>query len=193
MYLLNDKSTCFDSKVPCHVSKMAKRMEVQLKSHILEPMNQISILRFLPAFQTACDANGVHEGAAMWLFHYIDKKTTKAALSARTTTKVDKRKYKGGQLAPYPKVVNYLLKTYATDEVIAETDTGINQFRQGDLISPPEYAQEWWTKALKCGTVYTEPKLTGLFIEGLHGSITQSVRNYWGNNGKGDFQELARH
>jgi len=173
---------------------MTRRMEVQLKSQIFDPMDPITILSFLPAFKTACDSNGIHEGAAMWLFQFFVKKTAKAALSARTTTvSASGGKTKASQLTSYPAVVQFLLRTYATDEVIAEADAEISRYRQPDRMSPQDYAHNLWTKALKCGTVHDEDRLKGIFIEGLHESIRQSVRNYWSKNGDADLQELARH
>lgn len=74
-------------------------------------------------------------------------------LLARLTTKIDRRKLKDGQLTSYRDLVNYLLRTYATEEVIAEADVAINQFHQGDRVSPPEYAQKLWSKELKCATI----------------------------------------
>lgn len=70
---------------------MARWMEVQLKSKMFEPIDPIKILSFLPKFKTECDENGIHEGAAMLLVQYFSRKTTKAALSARLTKKVDRR------------------------------------------------------------------------------------------------------
>jgi len=193
-YLLNDRSTKFNSGVTKQIAKMVRRMDVQMKSQIFDPVDPITILSFLPAFKTACDSNGIHEGAAMWLFQYFVKKTTKAAIVARTTAgSTGDGKTPGSHLTNYPAVVQFLLKTYATDEVIAEADAEINRYRQPDRMSPPDYAHNLWTKALRCGTVYDEDRLKGIFIEGLHESICQSVRNYWSKNGDADLQELARH
>lgn len=74
------------------------------------------------------------------------------------------------------------------DELIAEDDAAINQFLQRDLMSPPKYSQELWSKELKCGTVYNEALLKGIFIEDLQASMRQSVRNYWGKNSEDELQ-----
>lgn len=66
-------------------------------------------------FQTACDANGVHERSEICLFQYFVHNNTKAALSDMKTTRVDRLKPKDFQLISYPEVDNYLLKTYETD------------------------------------------------------------------------------
>lgn len=75
-YRLKEKLKKFDSKVSRQISRMARRMEVQLKSHMFEPTDHITILSFLPTFQE-CDENLIQEGAAMWLFQYFVQKTKK--------------------------------------------------------------------------------------------------------------------
>lgn len=37
-----------------------------MKEHTFDPSDPISILGFLTTFKLACDANRIHEGAAMW-------------------------------------------------------------------------------------------------------------------------------
>lgn len=59
---------------------MARRLEAHLKSLNFDGFDPISI-SFLPAFQIACDTNGIHEGAAMWLFHFFVRNMASAALS----------------------------------------------------------------------------------------------------------------
>lgn len=79
---------------------------------------RITVLSFLPVFETSCHANWIHEGAVIWLFQYFVRKMTKAVLSAIVTMKEDRRNKKRGNLTSDPKVVNYLLRRYATDKVI---------------------------------------------------------------------------
>lgn len=73
----------------------------------------------------------------MWLFQSFVRKSKKEALSSMLTTKVDRRKPKDGQLNSYTEVINYFLKTYATEEVIVEAVAAIKQFLQSSLMSPP--------------------------------------------------------
>lgn len=93
----------------------------------------------------------------------------------------------------YYEVVNYFLYTYEKEELIAEADVSINRFRQSDRMSPPEYAHEWWSKALNFITFYDVARLKTIFIESLLESILQSVQNYWGENPEAYLQDLARH
>lgn len=66
------------------------------------------------------------------------------------------RTHQEGKLASYCQAVNYLLATNATDNVIAEDDLEIMNFRQPAGLSAVEYVQALWTEALRCGLVYDE-------------------------------------
>lgn len=77
----------------------------------------------------------------MWLFQYFVNKTTKAAITARSTTVDRKRRTKDEKLTSYDIVVNYLLRTNATGGIITETDAEINSYRKLARMSPPEYVR----------------------------------------------------
>lgn len=87
------------------------------------------------------------------LFH---EKTAGAALNARTFVSSSSCTCQEGKLKSYWEVVNYLLATYATDDINAETDMDIMNFMQLAGQSAFEYGQAFWTKALRHGHVYVE-------------------------------------
>lgn len=60
-------------------------------------------------------------------------------------------------------------------------------------MSPPEYGQELWRKAIDYGTVYDEERLKGIVKDSLQKSVWRSVRKYWSENPEADLDELARH
>lgn len=60
---------------------------------------------------------------------------------------------------------NYRFRNYDTEEVINEDDAEITNYRQPDTMSPLEYADNPWKKALRCGNVYTEDSFKGVFLE----------------------------
>lgn len=49
----------------------------------------------------------------------------------------------------YPHVVTFMLKNYATDKVIAKTESDITLFAQPSNMTPPQYAKELVTKTLQ--------------------------------------------
>lgn len=69
----------------------------------------------------------------MWLFHIFLNKATSAVLSARLSTeRIYKKQSQSASgntkyLATYPQIVNFLLKEYAIDEAIVESESEITR------------------------------------------------------------------
>lgn len=77
-------------------------------------------------------------------------------------------------VASYCEGVNYLLDTYAPDDIIAEAETDMTRFTQPSNKLLTEYAKALWNKELRCDTVYDEYVLNRIFIEGFSESIHHS-------------------
>lgn len=91
-----------------------------MKSELLDPMNHISILGFLHAFKMDSDNNRAQEGATMCLIPFILKKVAAAARNARLSLKPKLSRGSGKEcmLTSNIQVVNLLLETCATDDII---------------------------------------------------------------------------
>lgn len=145
---------------------------------IVQFAGPISVVRFLSSFKLVCNRNGVHVGAALWLLHCFLKRPTAAALKdcIALPSKMHRR-HKEFTVTSYRKVVNCLLETYATDDLIGKTDADIMRFPQESNKLPTEYAEALWKKALRCNRFYDESVLKGIFIEGLPSSIHHSMKS----------------
>lgn len=55
--------------------------------------------------------------------------------------------HKEGKVTSYCEAVNYLLQTYATDDLIAETYSDMMQTARLSSNSPTAYAEALWNKA----------------------------------------------
>lgn len=62
-------------------------------------------------------------------------------------------------------MINYLLETYITDDVIAKLDAEIFRFPQLSNMTLTEYAEALWNKALRCYLLYDEYVLERLLWE----------------------------
>lgn len=71
-------------------------------------------------------------------------------------------------LTSYHEIMNYLLGTYATDEVIAEMDTEVLLITQPSDTSLMEYEGARWKNLLSSDFVYDEYVVKRIFIEELH-------------------------
>lgn len=83
----------YDISVSIYVAKTTKRMIARMETHIFNPFNAISIIKFLKNYELFCDKNDVHEGAAMWLFTLIMDKTISSALHSFSSAEDTDKKY----------------------------------------------------------------------------------------------------
>lgn len=104
-----------------------------MRSQIFDPAHPITILIFLPTIEMFCDASDIHEGASMFLSPSDLKKTTKEVLTENLTTKGVRRNNRGN-LAPYPEVLNYLLRTYSKCEVTVGGGAHVTHYDQPDRM-----------------------------------------------------------
>lgn len=76
-------------------------MYVQIELESYKSSDPISILSFLRNFRTACDSNGLREGAAMWLFQHLMRNQTKFDLARRSCATKEDDAQKEGNLTTY--------------------------------------------------------------------------------------------
>lgn len=93
----------------------------------------------------------------------------------------------------YPKVMTYLLQTFAIDEGIAEVDAALTRYSRPSTMLLTQYADALVTKLLRCGEVHDKYNLKEFFCDGLHASVCRSVRSYWSTHPGPVLYDLARH
>lgn len=95
---------------------------MQMRSNTCDLLEPPPVASFLYAFMLACDTYGIHERTAMWLFDFFIKGSSGAALHVRLCLALrsssDTHREKEEMLSVYPSMVNYLLLTYAKDDVV---------------------------------------------------------------------------
>lgn len=100
----------------------------------------------------ARDNNGIHEGAAMWLVPLLINNTAAAVALTVCLSLKDSLSHcsvKEVMLTTYVRIVNLILETFATDGIIAETDTECLRFTQPTNLSPLKYGGTLWMKNLR--------------------------------------------
>lgn len=96
-------------------------------------------------------------------------------------------------LTTYKQVVNYLLRTYETDENITDTGDEITMFMLLADKTSTQHAKKVMAKTLRCGDVYEEQVLNEVFIKRIAQSIKQSMREYWSTKKAVNINALAFH
>ena len=113
-----------------------------MKSHPFSGDDLISVLGFLERFRGACDQSGVSEGAAMWCLQFYLTGPARSILQSRLgmiSMAVDADHSEMRKSSK--EAMNYLLCTYATDEVIVEAYTETVSYRQSSGTTESDYSQ----------------------------------------------------
>lgn len=92
-YCPAETSTRYDSSDSKHISKIVTSMTAQISPHTFNSFHQISIIVFLKNIKLACDTNGQHKDAFLWLFHFFMNKTESAELNPRLSAERTDVKY----------------------------------------------------------------------------------------------------
>ena len=193
-YRLENRSARYDANTARRINRFRKKLDVEMKTHTFGGQDPIAVLGFLAQYKMACDRNGVSEGAAVWCFQFYLTGQAHALLQSRlhgNTMAVDAEQRE--LLETYAEVVNFLLRTYATDEVISEAVGDVTSFRQSSNMTEEAYSNQLWDKALRCGTVFSDRRLKSLFVEGLLPATCAQVRNYLATHAGVDYQAVARY
>ena len=135
-YRLESRSARYDASTALRINRYRKKLDVQMKTHTFGGQDPIAVLGFLVRFKMACDHNGVSEGAAVWCFQIYLTGQAHALFQSRlhgNTMAVDAEQRE--LLETYAEVVKFLLRTYATDEVISEAVNDVTSFRQSSNMT----------------------------------------------------------
>lgn len=139
------------------------------------------------------DNNGIHERAAIVLFHYFMKIAGASTLTTGSAFKPKCLHYvvKEGVLITDCQVVNYLLTTNTTNDFLLETNSENTRYAKPLTMLPLKFANELWFKTLRCPQVYEEYVLMGFFVEGLLQTIRQGMQSYWSSHKTAQRQKMA--
>lgn len=125
-----------------------------METCIFALFDTISIMAFLSSLKLAFDTNGIQKGADMWILHFMKKQAvtildSRIALRFKSSCKRQRER----TLTLYCKMVNNSLETYATDDIISETDHKIMRFTQPWHRAPIANAELLWARTIRCDRV----------------------------------------
>lgn len=81
---------------------------------------------------------------------------------------------------------------YAAEDLIAEAEAIIINFKELQDVYAVRYLEFLWESLFRCGRVYENARLNGVFVEELHESITILMQNYWGAHKNATLQRLLQ-
>lgn len=147
----------------------------------LDEMNPISILAFLKKFRDACDCVDIHEGVDTWLVSSFMNSPTSLSLEAQLSLrKIRATVLHDESISTYAEVVNYLLRTYATNGIIIQAIKESKSYKRALGVSAALSAKRLYAKTLWCKTGNKKKQFKFLFVEELDESISDKMRDYLG-------------
>lgn len=168
------------------------KLKIKMFLRNFDPGDPIFILDFFGAYMTTCGALGVQEGAALWMFKELLLDPAKETLIMRVhPKKVVHAKY--GKFTTYIFVANYVLQTYASENVISGAEGNIHHLVLKTRMSLWEYDILLSKKVFQCGVLYLYSSMSDIYIEGVHEYIRGAVRTYWSEHLQAAKTRLARH
>lgn len=123
------RSTLQSQKYNDHTSKYEKRMNIQEVSAVLKSLDTIYVLSFLQKFRAACESNEIYK-EALSVFSHFKKKADQFRLTIWHERYWEPWCPKKEYLTTYHQVVYYLLKNYATNNVIGEGEADVMRCKQ---------------------------------------------------------------
>lgn len=118
-------------------------------------------------------------------------------LSARKDVDVPalvRRKIKGqGRIYTFVEAVNYLLNSYATENVIAEAASVIKPFMKFHNQTTGLFDKALMDKALRCGNIFPEQCTKSIFVKLLSLNKRDFMRMYWAARSTVHLQQFAQY
>lgn len=111
----------------------------------------------------------------MWVFKQYLTGRAEAALQVRVTLLNSANLWYKVALESYNAIVRFLFKFYVTDNNITNLYIEVRNLWQGSM-TPAEFSQEVWMKALSCHSVFDGKYLERLFVESVTYLIRQTLR-----------------
>jgi hypothetical protein len=169
-YRLVDQTQTVSIKIRKELAKIAGRM----KAHIPDDQkftgnDPVAVIRFLEEFKSACDDNGLSEGAALYLFQYflLDPAKKSVRLFMRTNANnIDQHSYSG--------VVLFLLTSYAPEEEVSTERRKIFLHQQKSTEGEVDFAVRLQEQASRLGRAFRESELITSYLNGL----PENIRTY---------------
>lgn len=107
----------------------------------------------LAEFKRARDSKRIHKCAAAWLFRKFLSGSALADIKVQLNLSSSDANRHGGTITTYTKVVNYLSRCYATDDMISNTQERNANFKRSSPV-PWDLSHKISNLTLRCGGVY---------------------------------------
>lgn len=164
---LVQKYSYLDDQAVKLATTLVSRLPAEMKVHISDPIEPISIISFLHTFMMARHKKGITDGVIMWLFLFFIRESEPDSLARHLLVNVKGLNYSLNKaLNTYFHVVSHPLNTYAIQNLVAKTGTISLAFKPSNR-SPIENVNALWVERLHGSHMCDEFLVKGILIKGL--------------------------
>ena len=136
------------------------------------------MLDFLAKLVQEFDTQEMHEGQAI---RQLSEFLSGIALRQYTSVSQTAGSHHG-KVSVWPKAVQLLLRSFATDEAIRQTILALREVQQRTSENDMEFYIRLTDASNRCGNVFSMEEQMTMFVEGLDASIKPMVSQYRQDN-----------
>lgn len=175
-YALANKSVRYDEEMAHGLGR--KRKEISLtfgRDALWDGTPPLGVFEFLNRFRKASDDNDLSEGRAMYLLPEFTKGELKKELLSLIPSKAGGR---AGEVTSYLELVNWLLRSYADEEIISSQVAAFNNVAQEEDETETAFYRRVRDANALCGYIHTASQLKGRFMQGVWWEVRTDVREF---------------
>lgn len=137
---------------------MQKKDSIQMKGQTCGEKDAMNLTNVLTEVLQACKFWLVHQGAADLLFQDFRSGRNLANITSWFTLSSNHGDWYEGTTTTLNKMVDYLLRQYATNAVISKADENRQNFKEGSLASW-DFSWKIWYPTVESGFIWNEQML----------------------------------
>jgi hypothetical protein len=161
-YRLIKRSDHYTAHTASRIAKWTRQIEASFKLRF-SGADPLAILQFLGAFVDATNANGIREGAALFILpSFLDSPA--------------REEFNAHRPRAYPSAINWLISTFAPVESLASEYKRISNLQQGLHESPRDFSLRVRTASSRLGSLM-DAAAVSILLEGLQPSLSGFVRS----------------
>ena len=165
-----------------------KRLAITVGKDKFSGSTPVAILGFLRSFRNNTVHNGISEGAAPFILPYFMDEPARHRYETQMGLWLEDR------VDLYPRMVNWLLKTYADDDELRKAYQEIQNIRQSEEEDEKELATRLRKKVSLMGNVFSERALMAIYVDGLRSEVHHAVTSQrWQKMDFAALESMAYH
>lgn len=156
---------------------LARRHDREIRRYVTNNFNRsnpVGIIYFLSCFVTACNQDKINEGCALWIIpEYLDGPPKELVLNKTgTTNPANAQDYE----VSYTRVVDELIRRYATDTALYAASDGLLSLRQGQSQKALRFHDRLHQKPNRLGKDFDAREILEIFVRVIDDSIRAPVQ-----------------